>query len=130
MSTAFDSLGLSPADILLPAPHVDPARWAVVACDQHTSDPAYWQRVESCVGDAPSTLRLTFPEIYLSEGFDRVADIQRTMRAYLADGTLVPAVRDGFVLVERTIASGSRLGLMARVDGYHLSLSHRAAGAA
>lgn len=116
MSTAFDSLGLSPADILLPAPHVDPARWAVIACDQHTSDPAYWQRVESCVGDAPSTLRLTFPEIYLSEGFDRVADIQRTMRAYVADGTLVPAVRDGFVLVERTIASGSRLGLMARVD--------------
>ena len=104
----FTHAGFFPADILLPAPQVDPARWAVVACDQYTSEPAYWQRVESRVGDAPSTLRITFPEVYLSEGFDRVARIQAQMRRYLADGTLVPAVTDGFILVERTTRSGAR----------------------
>ena len=112
----FSHAGFFPADILLPAPQVDPARWAVVACDQYTSEPAYWQRVESRVGGAPSTLRITFPEVYLSEGFDRVARIQAQMRRYLADGTLVPAVTDGFILVERTTRSGARLGLVGCVD--------------
>ena len=112
----FDRVGFAPADILLPAPQVDPARWAVVACDQYTSEPAYWQRVRDTVGDAPSTLHITFPEVYLSEGFDRVPRIHAEMQRYLADGTLVPAVHDGFILVARTTPSGTRLGLIGRVD--------------
>ena len=116
MSSAFQSLGFCPADILLPAPHVDLSRWAVVACDQYTSDPAYWNRVERFVGGSPSTLHLTFPEIHQCEGFGRVPAIQDEMARYLQDGTLVPAVRDGFVLVERTVPSGKRLGLVGCVD--------------
>lgn len=112
----FHRVGFLPADILLPAPQVDPTRWAVVACDQYTSEPAYWQRVEETVGGAPSTLRITFPEVYLSEGFDRVPRIQREMQRYLDDGTLAPAVTDGFILVERTTQTGSRLGLVGCVD--------------
>ena len=54
----------SAADILLPA-HTDMQKWSVVACDQYTSQPEYWQQLEKFVGDAPSTLRLTLPEIYL-----------------------------------------------------------------
>ena len=46
MARDFAQLGFLPADILLPAPQVDPARWSVVACDQYTSEPAYWQRVD------------------------------------------------------------------------------------
>lgn len=116
MSRDFASLGFLPADILLPAPQVDPARWSVVACDQYTSEPSYWQRVEETVADAPSTLRITFPEVYLSEGFGRVARIQETMRQYLAEGTLTQAVTDGFILVERTTPTGARLGLVGCVD--------------
>ena len=59
-----------PADILIPK--TDARRWAVVACDQYTSEPAYWEAVDAEVGDAPSTLRITLPEVYLES--EDVAD--------------------------------------------------------
>ena len=49
---AFAALGVSIPNILLPAPGVDLNKFAVVACDQHVSDPAYWEAVEAYVGDA------------------------------------------------------------------------------
>ena len=58
MNKTFEKLGFYPADILLPKDQ-DMTMWAVVACDQFTSEPEYWQAVEEKVGKAPSTLRLT-----------------------------------------------------------------------
>ena len=55
--------GLQAADILLPQGGFE--AWSVVACDQYTSEPEYWDAVEKAVGDAPSALRVTLPEIYL-----------------------------------------------------------------
>lgn len=107
--------GLRPCQLYLPAPGIDLSKWAVVACDQFTSQPDYWARVEALVGDAPSTLRLILPEVYLREGRE-TAPIAGAMARYLADGTLRPAVENGFILTERTTASGTRLGLMAAVD--------------
>ena len=60
------SLGFYPANVLLPD-GVDLKKWSVVACDQYTSQPAYWQEVEEIVGEAPSTLRMIVPELYLEE---------------------------------------------------------------
>ena len=60
--------GLRPCELYLPAPGTDLTKWAVVACDQFTSQPDYWARVERLVGEAPSTLRLILPEVYLKEG--------------------------------------------------------------
>lgn len=105
-----------PADILLPAGGIDPARWAVVAVDQYTSEPEYWRRVEEIVGDAPSTLRLTLPEIYLSESEARIPAMQARMREYLSSGALARGVENGYLLVERTTETGARLGLMACLD--------------
>ena len=62
MNEKFSKLGFYPSDILLPKKDVDMSKWAVVACDQFTSEPEYWERVEKTVGDAPSTLRLILPE--------------------------------------------------------------------
>lgn len=104
------------ADILLPAKGISPKKWAVVAVDQYTSQPEYWREVENLVGGAPSTLRLTLPEIYLKESDMRIPEMQRNMRAYLADGALERAVTDGYMLVERTTACGARLGLVACLD--------------
>ena len=59
------SLGIAIPHICLPNPEIDLSRWAVIACDQFTSQPEYWQQVESVVGSAPSALRLVLPEIYL-----------------------------------------------------------------
>ena len=79
--------GLGAADILLPENGFD--TWSVVACDQYTSEPDYWDAVENAVGDAPSTLRITLPEIYLNDNpAARIAAINDTMAAYLASGVL------------------------------------------
>ena len=66
MNPKFEKLGFCPADILLPRQGTDMTKWAVVACDQFTSQPEYWQAVEETVGDAPSTLRLILPEAVLN----------------------------------------------------------------
>lgn len=110
----FNRLGIAPAHILLPSANIDCTRWAVVACDQFTSEPDYWAQVKNFVGEQPSTLNIIYPECFLSEGDSRIADIQTHMRAYLKD-VLVSGV-DGFVLVERKTSSGNRLGLVLSID--------------
>ena len=109
-------LGLKPDDIYLPAEGIDLRRWAVVACDQYTSQPDYWRRVEAYVGAHPSTLHIVQPEIDLERAGARIPAVHRAMREYLSNGTLVRAVQNGFTLTERTTASGARLGLVAAVD--------------
>ncbi|WP_088285897.1 DUF1015 domain-containing protein [Ideonella sp. A 288] len=105
--------------ICLPRPGTDLGRWAVIACDQYTSEPEYWQQVEQIVGDAPSTLRLTFPEAYLdaADAPARITGIQAAMRRYVDDGLLVE--RPGTVLVERTVDGRTRRGLMLELDLEH-----------
>ena len=76
--------------LCLPRPGIDLYKWAVVACDQYTAEPPYWQQVEREVGAAPSTLHLIFPEVYLgaADAPARISRIQATMRRYLAEGLL------------------------------------------
>lgn len=106
-----------PADILFP--QVDTMeKWAVIACDQFTSDPAYWARVEKTVGEAPSTLRLILPEAELGtpQEAEHIKTINKTMEAYLAQG-LFRTYKDSFVYVERVLQNGSiRKGLVGMVD--------------
>lgn len=107
----------TPADILLPKVD-DMEKWSVIACDQYTSQPDYWEGVESHVGSAPSTLRLIFPEVYLGRGDDagRIAQINRTMAQYLESG-LFRECPGSFLYVERTQDDGSiRRGLVGKID--------------
>ena len=113
---SFDRVGIRPARILLPAPSVSDETWACIACDQYTSEPEYWQKAFAAAGDAPSALRLILPEVYLKESADRIPVIHKTMAQYLQDGLLAPAVDPGFILCERTVPSGTRLGLVCAVD--------------
>ncbi|MDE6104805.1 MAG: DUF1015 domain-containing protein, partial [Clostridia bacterium] len=103
-------------EILLPE-NADMPLWAVNACDQFTSDLNYWHNLEKLVGNAPSTLNLIFPEIYLKDRpKERIARINETMRAYL-DGGIFKTVKDGFIFVERTTAnSGTRRGIVLAID--------------
>lgn len=103
-------------ELLLPNPTVDLTAWACVACDQYTSQPEYWREAEALVGDKPSAMKLILPEIYLSEAAARIPKIHETMRAYLAGGVITPAVKQGYVLVERSTGEGARLGLVAMLD--------------
>ncbi len=113
---SFADSGIAPADILLPSENVDLTKWATVACDQFTSQPDYWRRVFDFVGDAPSTVKITQPEIYLSDAPARIPFIHKTMREYVENGTLYKAVENGFILAERSTDSGKRIGLIANVD--------------
>jgi hypothetical protein len=105
--------------LCLPAAGVDLRRWAVVACDQHTAEPEYWRAVAEEVGDAPSTLNLIFPEVYLGrpDAGARIERIHAAMREYLARGLLVD--HEGLVLVERRIGARVRRGLMLELDLEH-----------
>lgn len=114
----FDDLGLQVPRVLLPEARVDLRSWAVVACDQHTSEPSYWQQVEQSVGDKPSTLRLMLPEVYLEspDAPERIARIHGSMHEYLASGVF-RALEPGFVLVQRQSAPGrTRTGLVVALD--------------
>ena len=94
MEAPWSALGFGPADILLPQ-GVDLKRWSVVACDQYTSQPAYWERVECQVGQAPSALRLILPEQKLEDGHTEphIAAINAAMVEYLALGIFRPLPR-------------------------------------
>lgn len=105
-----------PASILLPE-KAGMQRWAVIACDQFTSDPAYWQRVRRQVGDAPSTLHMILPEAEL--GCDEaaaVASINAAMLRYQKEGVF-QEYPNAYIYVERTLQNGTvRHGLVGMVD--------------
>lgn len=108
---------LTQTEFLLPSQGADMSRWAVIACDQFTSDRGYWERLAGYVGESPSTLRLILPEVYLPDGDEkqRSRDIYAHMERYCSDGTLVG--KNGFIIVERTLKNGKkRLGAVAAVD--------------
>ena len=105
---------LYPANILLPKK--DYEKWAVIACDQYTSDNEYWQAVEKTVGDAPSALNIILPEIYLEDTTDRVSKINAFMNKYL-ESDVFENFEDSFVYVEREITGGRvRRGVVGMID--------------
>ena len=112
------ALGVAIPDILLPVPTVDLYRWAVIACDQHTSDPAYWHRAGQIVGNAPSTLHTIFPEVHLNEpdSNDRIKRIRNTMQSYLDDGVLTAHQSTTVYLERLTGGEHPRRGLMLAFD--------------
>ena len=104
-------------NILIPK-NVDMHKWSVVACDQYTSEPNYWEEVENIVKDAPSTLRLTLPEIYLNDDNveDKIRKINETMIDYL-NNDMFNEYENSMIYLERTQSDGKvREGLMGIVD--------------
>lgn len=105
------------ANILLPK-NVDMTKWSVVACDQYTSEPEYWKEVNDVVGDSPSTLRLTLPEIYLESDNvnERISEINNTMEEYV-NNDLFLEYKDTMIYLQRTQNDGKiREGLIGVVD--------------
>lgn len=112
----YEPVSLAAADILLPKPEIDPAKWAVIACDQFTSEPEYWEKAAAFVGRAPSTLNLIYPEVYLHEADPeaRIARIRAAMTDYLKRESFREA--EGLVYVERTTCGRTRRGIVAALD--------------
>lgn len=117
MKVYENSVGVLVPEILLPPKGTDMYKWAVVACDQFTSQKEYWEEARRIIGDAPSTLDLILPEAWLGaqDEQERIAHIKEKMQEYLHNGTLVKQPQ-GFVLVERTAAGNTRHGLVMALD--------------
>ena len=111
-STAFHS-----ADILIPK-DCDMHKWSVIACDQYTSEPEYWDEVSATVGSAPSTLNLILPELYLEQDgvAQRIDNIHTAMDKYLADG-IFTEYKDAMVYIERVQSNDIlRQGIVGAID--------------
>ena len=104
------------ADILLPdMKKYSPEKWSVVACDQFTSEPEYWHEAEQIVGDAPSSLNLILPEVYLEESENRISAINAQMKKYASD--ILVEYPESMIYVERTQSDGSiRRGVVMAID--------------
>ena len=106
-----------PADILLPK-NADMAKWAVIACDQFTSDQDYWNRVRANAEGSVSTINLILPEAELGteKEAEHTALINKTMAEYMETGVF-ETYENSLIYVERTLENGSiRMGLMGMVD--------------
>ena len=106
----------SAADILLPE-NCELQRWAVIACDQFTSQPEYWQQVDALTEKVPSAAHLILPECRLSASAEETIEgIHETMKAYIREN-LLHAYPDSFLYIERTLHNGQlRRGLVGMVD--------------
>lgn len=105
----------SPADILLPKSHFK--EWAVVACDQYTSEPEYWDAVKRAAGDKPSALNAILPEVYLSaDNSERIEKINQNMQNYL-DQKIFVEYLNSLIYVERIQSDGKcRRGIVGKID--------------
>ena len=104
--------------ILLPRPDVDWSKYAVIACDQYTSNVEYWDTLREEIGDYISTFNLIYPEAYLDRTDNDlyIERINRKMCVYLANNELVD-IGPCFILVERLTSYGAkRLGLVLSID--------------
>ena len=103
-------------DILFPDfKKVDAYKWAVIACDQFTSEPEYWDKVNEIVKDSPSTLKITLPEVYLNKASELIPNINATMDDYLT--SVLKPIKDTAIYLERTQSDGGiRRGIVMAVD--------------
>ena len=113
MDTVFQA-----ADILLPEKTIDMEKWSVIACDQFTSEPEYWEKVKANVAEHPSTLDMILPEVYL--GHDdhekQLKTIESSMNTYLHEQVFAE-YKDAMIYVERTDSSGKvRSGIVGKID--------------
>ncbi len=112
----YENIATQIPKIMLPKPQVDLNRWSVIACDQYTSEPEYWNKVAAHVGDAPSTYHLILPEVLLgtAEEAPWAQKAQSAMLKYLDDGLFME--HEGMILVERSVNGKTRYGLMLALD--------------
>ena len=106
----------SPADIILPKDKENFEKWAVIACDQFTSEGDYWKKVREISNGAPSAHNLVLPEAYLNTDREEAhkAVIESEMKK-LPEQTEI--VENSLIYVCRTLPDGKvRHGIVGKID--------------
>lgn len=95
----------------------DLTQWAVIACDQFTSQPEYWEKVKEIADGYPSAYNLILPEALLNAASpEKIAEINSTMTNYLAQNVFTE-YRNAYIYVERTLLNGTiRRGIVGAID--------------
>ncbi|MCR5422550.1 MAG: DUF1015 domain-containing protein, partial [Bacilli bacterium] len=108
---------IRPCNILIPNPYADIRKWAVIACDQYTSEEKYWKDLSEYVDNEPSALNLIFPEVYLNkiDNQKKIKDINNNMDKLLK-ANFFSEYKKSYVFVERETSTGIRLGLVGAID--------------
>lgn len=104
--------------IYLPKAGVDMSKYAVIACDQYTSNLQYWDSLKEYIGDNVSTFHMIYPEAYLenTDNDKYIEGINKNIDRYLSNEDLKD-IGECFILVERITSFGvRRLGLVLAVD--------------
>ncbi len=105
--------GIKVPQLLIPGKGIDLQKWAVIACDQFTAQPEYWEQVQSLVGSSPSTFNMILPEVFLGspDETERIRRINKSMHDALDRKILV--AHDGPIYIERTFHGKTRQGIDA-----------------
>ena len=104
--------------ILFPKEGTDWSKYAVIACDQYTSNLEYWDTLKEEIGDKVSTFNMIYPEAYLetTDNDKYIQGINNHISTYLKNKDLED-IGECFILVERVTSYGvRRLGLVLAVD--------------
>jgi len=112
----FEKIGIAPARFLFPTTYIE--SWATIACDQHTSNPKYWDDVKEFIGDDPSSLYMMMPEAWLRDESKKAHqdNIPNVMKQYMEDDTLRD-IGEGFMFIHREMSNGYfRRGLLCLLD--------------
>ena len=117
----FEKCALQTPDILLPNKNIDLTAWSVIACDQYTQDTAYWQKAAAIAKNVPSTLHMILPEVYLNtlsedQRKHAIAQIQSTMKTYLADSIFAEPVHSMLYIERKTAYNRLRKGIVTAID--------------
>ena len=117
----FEKCALQIPTILLPAKNIDLTAWSVIACDQYTQDTEYWQKAADIAKNVPSTLHMILPEVYLNtlsedQRKHAIAQIQSTMKTYLADSIFAEPVHSMLYIERKTAYNRLRKGIVTAID--------------
>lgn len=113
MNNAF-----KPADILIPDAKTNMEKWAVIACDQYTSEPEYWKETYKNTDGFNSSINMILPEIFLEDEnvSERISKIHNNMESYLTKNVF-KEYKNSMIYVERIQSNGVlRAGIVGMID--------------
>lgn len=115
LNTEYKKIGLKIPHILFPNENVDLNKFAVIAADQFSAEPKYWDKVSEYTKDSVSSINLIFPEARMPITNDKIVSINNNMKTYISNNYLKD-IGESLIFVKRETTTGIRNGLIVAID--------------